>query len=422
MCDSASPTPAATDNAVTQPTVCEKAEVVRPLIGTTRDATFADILTGPFLWTAADFETREIYTQRLGPRDIEEIEAALRSFKSAHGLDYDEVSQGNFPLSGLALQLTPAAETLHKGHGFTVIKGLDASRYSVEDSTIIYLGLASHLADKRGLQDRKGNILSHITNSKLWDVPMQQRHGIHSSQALPFHSDMGCDVLALQVRQSARTGGYTYLASAAAVFNHILREEPEVALTLLSPNWPVQISSRRTRHYLAPVFAVHDGRLLVSLDPSRLGRHAASPDGCVPALTMTQRHALGRVSQVARLFELRLKLEAGDLLFLNNWALLHRRDAYQDGERTSRHMVRLWLRNTQLGWSIPTQMLPPWLAAYGESSASKARIYPVHPMPTYVVPKYITGSAAFVVEEADESDAEPTVPLASGNEWPGRPR
>lgn len=52
---------------------------------------------------------------------------------------------------------------------------------------------------------------------------------------------MGCDMLALQVRQSARTGGYTYLTSAASVFNHLLREEPEVVLTLLTPNWPVQM-------------------------------------------------------------------------------------------------------------------------------------------------------------------------------------
>lgn len=130
----------------------------------------------------------------------------------------------------------------------------------------------------------------------------------------------------------------------------------------------------------------------------------------VPALTPAQKYALDRVSHVATLFELPLELEPGDVLFFNNWALLHRRDAYQDSEHTSRHMVRLWLRNTQLGWSIPNQMLPPWLAAYGECSMSKARIYPLHPMPTYAVPKYTTGSAAFVLEDANESDAETIIP------------
>ncbi|EQL02350.1 taurine catabolism dioxygenase TauD [Ophiocordyceps sinensis CO18] len=397
MCDGASPAPA-TDDAVTQPSA----------------VTLLHVLTGPLLWTAADFAAPESYTRCLGPRHIQELEAGLRGFKHAHGLDYDGVSRRSFPVPGLASLLARTAETLHEGCGFSVIRGIDASRYSVQDSTVIYLGLASHVADKRGLQDRKGNVLAHITNSKLWDVPMEQRHGIHSSHALPFHTDMGCDMLALQVRQSARTGGYTYLTSAASVFNHLLREEPEVVLTLLTPNWPVQISNRKTRHYLAPVFSIHQGRLLVSLDPSRLGPHPASPDEGVPALTLAQRYALGRVSQVGAAFELRLKLEAGDLLFVNNWALLHRRDAYQDGDLTSRHMVRLWLRNTQLGWSIPTDLLTPWLAAYGEQSRPKMRLYPLQPMSTYVVPRYTTGSAAFVVEDTDESDTEPTIPSTLG--------
>lgn len=40
-----------------------------------------------------------------------------------------------------------------------MIKGLDAKRYSVEDSVTVYLGIASYIADKRGLQDKKGNVL-----------------------------------------------------------------------------------------------------------------------------------------------------------------------------------------------------------------------------------------------------------------------
>ncbi|PHH62268.1 hypothetical protein CDD82_2022 [Ophiocordyceps australis] len=83
----------------------------------------------------------------------------------------------------------------------------------------------------------------------------------------------------------------------------------------------------------------------------------------------------------------------------NNWALLHRRDGYEDGQHTSRHLVRLWLRNTQLGWSVAASMLKPWLAAYGQDLMETPRLYPLHPMATYTVPKYTTGSAAFIVED-----------------------
>ncbi|KND89360.1 hypothetical protein TOPH_05967 [Tolypocladium ophioglossoides CBS 100239] len=359
------------------------------------------ILTGPLVWSGADFKDQDSYTLRLSSHDIKEIEAALETFKSL-GLDGDQVSQPNFPLPNLASRLSKVAETLHEGRGFVVISGLDASRYSVEDSVLLYLGLAEYVADKRGQQDKRGNVLSHITNSKLWDVPVEQRHAIHSNKALPFHNDMGCDLLALQVRRSAHSGGSTYLSSVWAVFNTLVREEPEVARSLLTPDWPVQISGRTSRHYLAPAFAIHERRLMASLDPNRFGRHPASTDADIPALNAAQTHALERVSAVARKTELELRLETGDLVFFNNWAVLHRRDAYEDGKSSSRHLVRLWLRNTRLGWPVPPQMLPPWQAAYGETSKTKTRIYSLYPMATYAIPKYSAGSAAFLIEDSDE--------------------
>ncbi|POR31577.1 Uncharacterized protein TPAR_08235 [Tolypocladium paradoxum] len=389
-----------------------------------------DILKGPLVWSGADFKDQDSYTLRLYIEDIKEIEAALETFKrttmvkltamAGLGLNGDEVSQTSFPLPKLASRLSEAAETLHKGRGFVVISGLDASRYSVEDGIVIYLGLAEYVADKRGVQDKRGNVLSHITNSKLWDVPAEQRHGIHSSKALvsrqpmppepqPFHNDMGCDILALQVRHSAHSGGHTYLSSAWAVFNALVREESEVARSLLTPNWPVQISGRTSRHNLAPAFAIHEGRLMASMDPNRFGRHPASTDAETPALNAAQKHALERVSVVAKRTELQLRLETGDILFLNNWAMLHRRDAYDDDKTSSRHMVRLWLRNTRLGWLVPPLMLPPWQAAYGETSKGKARIYSLYPMATYKIPKYSAGSAAFVIEDSDESDHDSTI-------------
>ena len=77
----------------------------------------------------------------------------------ALGLDGDEVSTDNFPLPNLSRRLRASAETIHLGRGFVVIRGIDRSKYTVEDSVTIFLGVASYIADKRGLQDRKGNML-----------------------------------------------------------------------------------------------------------------------------------------------------------------------------------------------------------------------------------------------------------------------
>lgn len=141
---------------------------------------------------------------------------------------------------------------------------------------------------------------------------------------------------------------------------------------------------------------------MVSMDPNRFGPHPRSGPGLqIPSLDASQQYALQRVSETARRTELRLDLQKGDILFSNNWALLHRRDSYDDGS-SSRHLVRLWLRNTGLGWSVPNSMDRPWLAAYG--SGRKIRLYPLVPMPNYKAPKYSAGSAAFLLEGSSGSE------------------
>jgi len=64
-------------------------------------------------------------------------------------------------------------------------------------------------------------------------------------------------------------------------------------------------------------------------------------------------------------------------------------------------MVRLWLRNSRLGWKVPRTMATPWLSAY-ETPATVDRVYPIEPMPEYQIPRYSAGSAAFVIESEDE--------------------
>lgn len=70
------------------------------------------------------------------------------------------MDKSNFPLPNLAKRLEECSDSLHTGRGFFVVKGLDMSRFSVEDGVILYLGIASYIGDKRGVQDRKGNVLS----------------------------------------------------------------------------------------------------------------------------------------------------------------------------------------------------------------------------------------------------------------------
>lgn len=74
-------------------------------------------------------------------------------------LGVEHVARSNFPLPTLAPKLQREAEAIHSEKGYSLIQGLDASRYTAEDNTIIQLGIASYVADQCGTQDKKGNVL-----------------------------------------------------------------------------------------------------------------------------------------------------------------------------------------------------------------------------------------------------------------------
>lgn len=52
---------------------------------------------------------------------------------------------------------------------------------------------------------------------------------------------MGSDILALQARECAKSGGRTYLASSWSIHNDLARRQPEVLETLFSNSWPIQV-------------------------------------------------------------------------------------------------------------------------------------------------------------------------------------
>ena len=76
-----------------------------------------------------------------------------------------------------------------------------------------------------------------------------------------------------------------------------------------------------------------------------IDRADADPD--CPALTPQQKEAIDFLDQVCEREDLqtRFTLEAGELLFLNNWTTLHRRTAFEDFKDPNkrRHLLRIWL-------------------------------------------------------------------------------
>ncbi|KAK8045894.1 hypothetical protein PG996_013958 [Apiospora saccharicola] len=373
-------------------------------------ANFPSQIHGPTAWSGLDSDVNQpVHILELSEHDVAVVETALERFKGL-GMHGDQVSREFFPLPGLESRLDRCALEIHNGTGICVIRGIE-SKYSVEDYLTIYLGISSYIGNRRGLQDAKGSMLSHVTDSKTWTVPLEQRHGIHTNYGLPHHCDMGSDILSLHIRKTAAIGGRLCVASSHTVYNELARSDPSALRTLMEPNWPVQASLRQKPPYtLSPLFEYYQGNLIFSMDPARLGPLASAPRTAaaskLPPLTAAQLHALGRVQQAARQHEICLESEPGDMVYLNSWSTLHARQPYQDGETFSRHLVRMWLRNDMLGWPVPDSMRMPWDSTYGAPSDRIInRRYPVVPMPIYMEPRYHNTTAAFVPDD-DDDDGE----------------
>ncbi|KAI1396843.1 Clavaminate synthase-like protein [Hypoxylon fuscum] len=363
---------------------------------------FPGHIDSPLNWTGND---RQKHVLDLSGSEITEVEEGWQSWSKLE-LDGDEVTRECFPLPNLQRRLEQCVHDIHHGSGICIIRGLRPEKRTVEVNIILFLAIASYIGDQRGIQNAKGDMLSHVTESKSWTVPRAKRHGIHTNDSLPFHTDMGCEILSMQVRDRADSGGHTCVASMTAIYNDLLHSNPWVLHVLARHNWPIQTSSRKDSPFvLCPLLEFHDGKLLVSMDPARIGPHPLARKNSIPRLTSEQQEALAVLQRAAQKHQLRLETQPGDIVFINNLALLHARESYYDGAASSRHLVRLWLRNTQLGWDIPPSMKMPWDAAFGDGARKVInRYYPIMPMPEYMECKYSNGTAAFVAD--DDSNSE----------------
>lgn len=77
-------------------------------------------------------------------------------------MDGSKVGRDNFELPSLGKKLLQLSLDIHEGRGFSTIRGLNPADFSVEDLTLAYMGVSAHIADMRGRQDRKGNMLGTL--------------------------------------------------------------------------------------------------------------------------------------------------------------------------------------------------------------------------------------------------------------------
>ncbi|KAL5336517.1 hypothetical protein BJX70DRAFT_280719 [Aspergillus crustosus] len=312
-------------------------------------------LSGPLVWTKGDFSDNTEHVYYLTDEDKQEILEALKTFKGFN-LGGHEVSQATFPLPSLGKKLVNVRDDVYSGRGFAIVRGLDPDAYSVEDLTVVYLGVSSYIGERRGKQDQRGSMLMHVIKRGDQERDMQY------SEDKPFHTDTVTDCLCLFARSLSEKGGRSILASAWTVYNEIAATRPDIIHVLAASNWPFDTFGRAPSYYNRPVMFHHNDKIITSFSRRLLVGHVPfnkrSPG--IPGLTEAQAEALDMIHFVARKHEISPRIERGDLRFINNMAVLHRREAFENSAGNARHLIRIWLNNEQVCWKLPRALQISW--------------------------------------------------------------
>jgi hypothetical protein len=290
------------------------------------------------------------YVFQLTDAHLEELDAALVHAEATCD-DVLDITRESFPLPTLGAELTRITGELINGAGVVLIRGVPVARYGKQRASAIYWGVGTHLGNPWP-QNAKGHLLGDVTDQgKAANDPTSRGNEI-GGIAFPFHSD-GSDLVGLFCLDAGKRGGASVVANVVSIHNELARTAPELAAELYEP-FPYDLRGENAPGtkpwYTMPIFNRLDDRLFVRyirpyIEASR--RHDDAPRPSEAA-----REAMNRVDEMCAdpQYHVSMTMQPGDMQFVNNYHVLHARDAYEDDRPAGkiRHLKRLWLETEVL--------------------------------------------------------------------------
>jgi hypothetical protein len=313
-------------------------------------------LEGPEVWSGAELEAARDWRFRLTAPMLAEIDAALAGVER-RGIAWEAMQRADFPLPQTAPLLAKIARRLEEGRGLAKLSGLPVERYDEPDLRRLWYGLGLHLGTPVS-QSKAGLRMKVIRDegAAVGEVHGQLRGAdgstflssaarTVSNGLLRFHTDR-TDVVGLLCAGQAASGGLSKVASTPAVHNEILRRRPDLLELLYRPYPRSRLGEEKGGEsivYMLPVFGLHDGRFTSHYSRTYIEAAQKLPDA--PRLTAAQWEAIDLLAEVADALCYRMRLEPGDMQFLNNHVIYHARDGFTDDAESGqvRQMYRLWL-------------------------------------------------------------------------------
>jgi hypothetical protein len=297
----------------------------------------------PSAWRGSNFSSIDDVSFVLESHHLAALDKALKSVRAA-GLTLNSVEKEDFDLSPIADDIEQIKNEILYGRGIVILRNFPVHDYSLEDVEILYWGFGCHLGLGES-QSSMGDRLGHVRDVSGKD---RNERAYRNSVDIMLHTDLADIVGMLSINKSERGGLSTY-TSAVALHNEILATRPDYLEPLYqgfryhrfgeqAPGEPPVTDHR------VPVLSQKADVVSARFVPEYVYMAAEELGEPIPPF---DRAALEYFNDLACSPELRfdVMLAPGDLSLINNYTVLHARDAFYDGDEAhqKRLLLRLWL-------------------------------------------------------------------------------
>jgi len=270
---------------------------------------------------------------------------ALADAWRATGRPITEMTRADFSHPAIDDMLARRLRLLKEGPGLVLISGLIAPGRTLDDLRRLYWGIGTHFGIAVS-QNRQGERLGEVR--VRGDTVARRAYG-HSGQII-LHTDR-IDMLSLYCVRKPLSGGANIFVSGLAIWDAVERERPDL-FALLARGFRQNrlgehiLPGEESTSYRVPVFGSQNGLRSVLFSGNATLDHQRR--FFADELTAKDEEALTFLAEVRDRpeFQLRLTLELGEAVFLNNHEILHSREAFTDGEaeEQKRLLLRFWLQ------------------------------------------------------------------------------
>jgi hypothetical protein len=296
-------------------------------------------------WTGAELRGRpEAWTYRLSTREIGELEAAAAQIdvRADPNLVW---APDDFAFDAVLGAARDWRARLKSGHGFVLVSGFPIAGASETALRALYAAVGRLLGDPVS-QNAAGELICdirdtgadpHNVNTRLYTTRAEQ----------DFHTD-GADIIGLLCLKPARAGGVSRIVSSVSVYREFERRRPDLAPLLLA-SWPFHLHGQSgpggPTHFMMPIVRTDSDHVSSFFIGWYIRRSQELPDA--PKLTPPQWDALELYEEIANdpALYLDMSFVPGDIQWLKNAVILHKRTEYEDwpDAQRKRHLLRLWL-------------------------------------------------------------------------------